>query len=317
MALNCLVVDAGARYGLHPTWSDLRGVAEFHLFEMDDQEAQRLKSKYKRDSNIFIHPFALYSCDTTLTFSVNEHNALNSLMETNHPLLHSQQYMLSEFSQVAEKLVAARSLDSLFDTKPIHFLKLDVEGAESQVLQGAVKQLTNNVLGVRSEVLFSPIYLGAALFGELNQTMMDLGFELLNLDYTGAGNRSGRFTLPGRHGKLLSSDAVWSITPERLFARTDERLAEDLIRLSLFMMNNGATDIAIELLEMAIARDVLLVPYSSDPLFLLLKKKVLLLFKSLLSVPQLQQSDIISTYAKIFGDEFPLMNKFYESKMFS
>ena len=40
--LNCVVVDAGARYGLHPSWAELRGIAEFHLFEMDADEADRL-----------------------------------------------------------------------------------------------------------------------------------------------------------------------------------------------------------------------------------------------------------------------------------
>ena len=39
MSLNISVVDAGARYGLHPTWAELRGIVNFHLFEMDNNEA--------------------------------------------------------------------------------------------------------------------------------------------------------------------------------------------------------------------------------------------------------------------------------------
>ena len=122
--------------------------------------------------------------------------------------------------------------------------------------------------------------------------------------------------MPGRYGKLISSDAVWTITPDRLFARTGERLAEDVIRLGLFMMNNFANDIAIEKLERAIAQGVSFIPYSTEPLYLALKKKTLLLFKSLLGVPQLNEKDIVSTYAKIFREEFPLMSNFYESDFY-
>ena len=64
--------------------------------------------------------------------------------------------------------------------------------------------------------------------------MLENGFDLLNLDYDGAGNKTGRFTLPGRYGKLLSSDAVWIVANDRLFAARGERLRGDVVRLALF-----------------------------------------------------------------------------------
>jgi len=82
------------------------------------------------------------------------------------------------------------------------------------------------------------------------------------------------------------------------------------------MTNNFATDVAIETLERAIAQGVSFIPYSTEPLFLTLKKKTFLLFKSLEGLPQLNQKDIVFTYAKIFGEEFPLMNNFYKSDLY-
>lgn len=198
------------------------------------------------------------------------------------------------------------------------FLNYNLEGAEDQVFQGADRQFAHNILCVRSEVLFSQFYFGAALIVELNKVMIDCGFELLNFDYTGAGNKSSRFTIPGRYGKLMSSGPVWIITPDRLCARPrrDARLGR-AHSLVLFMMNNFATDIATEKLERAIVQGVSFIPYSTEPLFLALKKKTFLLFKSLLGVPQLNEKDIVSTYAKIFSEEFPLMNNFYESDFLS
>jgi hypothetical protein len=167
-------------------------------------------------------------------------------------------------------------------------------------------------------VLFAPIYEGAPLFGDLNHLLLADGFELLNFDYTGAGNKAGRFTQPGRYGKLLSSDAVWIISNDRLFAAKGERLAENVVRLALFLMLNGATDIAVDTMLRAVTREsVSLEAYREDPLFLVLHRKMLLLFKSLLSLPMFDEADITATYKTIFGRKFPLMNEFYQSDIFN
>jgi FkbM family methyltransferase len=314
--LDCVVVDAGARYGLHPSWAELRGIAEFHLFEMDQDEAARLTKKYEGDARITVYPIALYSSDSTLKFRVSEHQALNSVFQSNTELLQSNDYMLRDFAVTAERSTQARSLDSLFADRDIHFLKLDVEGAEFELLKGAKNKLLTSVLGVRSEVLFAPVYQGAPLFGDLHRVMLDSGFELLNFDYTGAGNKAGRFTLPGRYGKLLSSDAVWVVGNDRLFAAKGDRLVQDVLRLAIFMLMNGATDLAIDLLLRAVKSEAISFDsHRDDPLFVALHRKALLLFKSLLSLPMLQEGDITDAYRTIFGRDFPLMNQFYQSDL--
>jgi FkbM family methyltransferase len=314
MTVNCLVVDAGARYGLHPTWADLQGLADFHLFEMDPEEARRLERKYASDARIRIHPVALYSSDTTLTYRISQHRALNSVFQSNHELLRQNEYKLREFAGTEERKTEARSIDSLFAGQEVHFMKLDVEGAEYEVLKGAAKVLSTRVLGVRSEVLFAPVYEGAPLFGDLHRLLLDHGLELLNFDYTGAGIKAGRFALPGHYGKLLSSDAVWVIGNDRLFAAKGEGLLHDVVRFSLFLMNNGATDLAIDTLLRAVTREgVSFESLKDDPLFHALHRKALFLFKALLGFPMLQETDITSAYRTIFGRDFPLMSRFYES----
>jgi hypothetical protein len=79
-------------------------------------------------------------------------------------------------------------------------------------------------------------------------------------------------------------------------------------------MNNGATDLAVETLRRGVDRHgVSFVSLHDDPLFRALHKKMLLLFKSLLSLPMLEERDITDAYSAIFRREFPLMNRFYES----
>jgi FkbM family methyltransferase len=316
--IGCVVLDAGARYGLHPSWADLRGIVEFHLFEMDEVEAKRLTAKYRNDAGIKVYPLALYSADATLEFAVSEHQALNSLFETNTDLLDQHDYMKRDFASSARRKVEARSVDSVFAGAPVHFMKLDCEGAEFDILKGAAATLDSTVLGVRSEVLFAEVYKGAALFGELNAFMIARGFELLNLDYAGAGNKGGKFTTMRQYGRLISSDAVWTVGNDRLWDKGRGRVTEDVVRMALFLMNNGATDIAVETLLRAVTREgVSFEGLDHDPVFKALHRKALLLFKSLQSLPQLTEEEIASAYRTIFNREFPLMNRFYESDIFA
>jgi len=280
---------------------------------MDPVEASRLTLKYAGHDNITVYPTALYSSDAELTFNVSTHKALNSVFEANAKLLKDQDYMVAEFTQGDQKAVQARALDSILANKEIHFLKLDVEGAEYEVLLGATKALESTALGVRSEVLFAPIFNGAKLFGHLHDLLASRGFELLNLDYNGAGNKTGRFTLPTKYGKLLSSDAVWVISQDRLWSAEGPALHKNLIRYALFLLFNGASDLAVDaLIHGTRERGLNLSAFSKDKITQVLRQKMLELFKSLMSVPQLRQEEIKEAYLELFSEEFPVMNKYYE-----
>jgi FkbM family methyltransferase len=315
--LDCTVIDAGARYGLHPSWAEMRGIATFHLFEMDPAEADRLARKYASVQSITVHPIALFSQDTTLRFKVSQHRALNSVYTADVDLLSRNEYMEASFAVVDEATVTASKIDSFFANQDIHFLKLDIEGAELEALNGAREKLTTSVLGVRSEVCFAPVYKGAPLFGDIHRELLCHGFELLNLDYTGQGNRAGRFAKPDRYGKLISSDAVWVVDNDRLFSRRGERLIHDVVRLSVFLMLNHAPDLALDTLLRAVTREgISFDEVREAPLFVALQRKALLHFKDLTSLPMFEKADLFAAYRTIFGADFPDLNKFYESDMF-
>ena len=95
---------------------------------------------------------------------------------------------------------------------------MDVEGAELEILKGAKKKLSSSILGIRSEVAFNNVFDNIPMIGELNNYLISKGFQLINLDYSGQGNRYGKFTLPNKYGQLISTDAIWAINNERLFS---------------------------------------------------------------------------------------------------
>ncbi|MEW5723204.1 MAG: FkbM family methyltransferase [Thermodesulfobacteriota bacterium] len=311
--LSCTVVDVGSRYGLHPTWNELRDLVEFHLFEMDVDEARRLSAKYEANPKVHIHPYALYSSEGPRTYYEKKHKALSTFYRTDGDLLTRQKHMVDDFRSARRQETYTRTLDAVFADQPVHFLKIDAEGAELEILKGAERQLGGHVLGVRSEVLFSRIFKAGPLFGDVHEFLLDRGFELINLAYDGRGSSPGRFTLPHRYGRLISSDGVWLKAYDRLVKDSNHR-AENVIRAALFLMLNSATDVAVDLLlRMADEEEDYVDRLQRAPLFLKLKEKTAFLFKDLLLLPYIRKEEVHETYFKIFKAQFPERHLFYET----
>lgn len=317
-SLNCVVLDAGARYGLHSTWTELERIARFHLFEVDNIEAGRLRAKYAENSNITIHEVALYSERRPLTFSLRQHKGLTSAFHVDPAAVSHFQYMQEEQSTTGEMEVMAQTVDQFFSeaAERIDFFKLDVEGAELEILKGSCRMLSGHVLAVRSEVFFAPLLKKAPLFGDIDAYLRKHGFELLNIDYMGRGHSSCPYTLPSRYGKLLATDGVWVAKKEKILVDDPDVCARRAILFALFLMLNNATDVAIDILQSATERkDIDLGRFDDDPLFWLLRRKVLLLFKELTYLPYMKADDLARAFENIFGAEFPRMHEFFESSM--
>jgi hypothetical protein len=79
------------------------------------------------------------------------------------------------------------------------FLKVDAQGFELQVLQGAT-DLLRRVVGVQLELSLVPLYGGQPLFSELIDWMQGEGYKIWGIIPGLADNASGR---------LLQTDAVF------------------------------------------------------------------------------------------------------------
>lgn len=79
--------------------------------------------------------------------------------------------------------IACRSLDSILaelggDVR-YHFLKVDVQGAEYQVLRGAERFLREDCLGLHLELFTIPLYRDMVLLPEVEAYLETLGFRLV------------------------------------------------------------------------------------------------------------------------------------------
>lgn len=249
------IIDAGGRYGLHPTWKDFSGEMKYYLFEPDSTEAARLKDKYaQRSDEIVVLNLALDNSDGTVQINQLRNRAMSTSSVRNpiSPLFFGERTKEVEIINLLE--VQGRSIDSFCaeNNLEIDFLKLDTEGSEYEILLGAIEQLRSTVLGVRVEVSFDHIFEGKKLFGSISDLLMENGYFLLNLDYNGRGDYQNEFVnVDMPYGVLTTSDAVFLkrkfhiLQPERSKNFSTEIRS---LKSAAFCFLNNAPDVALDIL---------------------------------------------------------------------
>jgi FkbM family methyltransferase len=310
------VVDAGARYGVHPSWKPVIDIVNFNLFEVEPIECARLTKKYSDMKNVQVSGIALGSKEMDLKFAFREHRGLTSTFSLSDEVLRDN-YKPAEFQENSSFIAKVMPLDTLFPNMDVDFLKLDVEGAELEILNGAESLMATSILGVRSEVCFSQVYKDAPLFGDLDRKIRDFDFQLVNLDYNGRGAAKNEFTLDDRYGRLISTDAVWILPISKFTSHSDVETSQKILKQALFLTLNGATDLAIDVLDESLSLGLNLFQKSSTPTAIALKKRLALLFKSLLDKPQFTTKQITEKWSHLYQEEFPIMSGFWESDFYN
>ncbi|MTJ32786.1 FkbM family methyltransferase [Aphanizomenon sp. UHCC 0183] len=163
-----------------------------------------LPSKYKKLVDTFSEPkYSVYECvvsDTRdeCTFNVNELGVTSSLLD-----FHDSAPILDTISFKTEAQIRRKSrlLDDIFHESGISnvdILKIDVQGAEHLVLNGAEKTLEATQM-IWIEVSFKQIYQDSYLFSEIYSLLSKHNFMLVEIS---PGYRSGK-------GELLQGDALF------------------------------------------------------------------------------------------------------------
>jgi len=317
------IIDGGGRYGLHPSWKAFSGELKYFLFETDQAECQRLNTKYQhRSENIKIINSALSDSteDVTINFFKNRAMSSSSTRNPISPLFKAGSGRELEVEIVSSARISATTIDHFCNQNEltINFLKLDTEGSEFKILQGAKNQLKHNILGLRCEVNFDYVFEGEPIFSQIHDFMLSNGFYLLNLDYEGKGDyQSNLIRADSKYGVLTTTDAIWMRRPKLLFdsVSSDERMAcINIMKYASFCLLNNAPDVALSLLINA-RKDFNLhfTQFSDTNLYKFLDKKIHDLFYSLKWQPgqSLEQHQI--TFSQIFEKKMKVINEYMES----
>lgn len=181
-----------------------------------------------------------YECNDPMTSSV---------FEPNGELLAKFHRLEEQARVVATRLVETRRLDDLPEVEGADYLKLDVQGGELLVLQGAVETL-RNVLVVHTEAEFAPLYKNQPLFADIDAFLRAQGFALHKMmPVVGVGQFKAAGPAPGpvsAASQTLWCDLVY--VPD--FMAFDRLSAEQLLKLAVILHENYASqDLAALALE--------------------------------------------------------------------
>jgi len=176
--------DVGANEG--QTAKELREIfpdAKIYCFEPYVAAFRALQEKLSGDPNIFLERIALGDRKGETTLYENAESVTNSLLP-NAPEADLSQ-PASFATPTGQSTVSITTLDDFCAERSISridFLKVDSQGYDLRILQGARRHLTEHrVSFIVVEMLFAPLYSGQAHFHEIYEFLTGLGYQLVGL----------------------------------------------------------------------------------------------------------------------------------------
>lgn len=196
-----LVFDVGANVGQYARSIRRAGYdGKIISFEPLSEAHSELERTSKNDPNWIIAPrTAVGNMDGEITINISSNLVSSSIAN----MLDAHVEAGPDSKYVGSERVTIAKLDSIcpshiHDTDSV-FLKIDTQGYESQVIDGALNILPR-VKGLQLELSLAPLYEGQLLFIEMVQKVVALGFEL-------------HYILPGftnaQSGRLLQADGIF------------------------------------------------------------------------------------------------------------
>ncbi|MBK7400938.1 MAG: FkbM family methyltransferase [Myxococcales bacterium] len=265
------VLDVGARWGVDEAWYALDPLARVVGFEPDPVECARLNATIgasdKRDAATFV-PVALGGSKGQAQLHVTREPGCSSLLPPNRALV-ARYPALDVMSPVSSLSVEVTTLAEWANERgstDVAFMKLDVQGAELDVLRGAGATL-DRCVGLELEVEFMPLYEGQPLFGDLDVFLRARGFSLWRISHLvhyaerhrdtlereeSAAYDNVHVTAKAGAGRLAWGHAIYL----RDFASLPDTplLLRELLELASLLDAMGESDGAAAALETALSR---------------------------------------------------------------
>lgn len=270
------VIDCGAKGGTEAEkWSFSGDRVIIYGFDPDEDECTRLNSEAEaRGLQHYYYPICLGQSDQ------QSRKFYMTKQAYSHSLYQPDEKQVSRWKQFQEgKLVCTRdnlgidkvteiqttSLDTWADTyniAEIDFIKMDVQGAELEILKGA-KKLLQTVLGMEVEVEFVPLYVDQPLFADVDIFLRKEGFSFFDFNFLHNGHFVGRMLSPvtvmhesnntvpcfQTAGQLCTADALYLLDPiDHRSGRMRDLPVNKILKLVCISEVRGQIEYAFELL---------------------------------------------------------------------
>ena len=188
-----VVFDIGANTGQFAT--ELRSVGFKHKiisFEPLSSAYPIILEKTSKDKKWYLHPqSAIGDKDSTIDINISGNSVSSSIL----PMLDTHSSAAEDSAYIGIEKVCLTRLDSIsdqyLDKNSNLFIKIDTQGYEWQVLDGASKTI-KKARGILIELSLLPLYDGQKLWQEIIKRLEDEGFVLWTLQQGFTDSRTGR-----------------------------------------------------------------------------------------------------------------------------
>ncbi len=261
-----IILDIGARGGFNKEWEVFGDQCRIFCFEPDQEECARLNGG--APPHVKYIPRAVGGTSGPAVLYEAKVGASTGLYRTNMDyfgrLLNRDNAVV-----VAEHDVDVQTLDDILPAFKIpqpDFIKLDVEGAEVDVLKGASDCLKPALLGVLSEIRFQPEINGSPTFSVLDTLLQGVGLRLYDLQFYHQSRKTlpypslgdyrlstgERFFAYTTHGQIQDGDVLYF---RDLLVEDNQRARNELapisvLKLCAFLEIYSFNDCAAELIAM-------------------------------------------------------------------
>jgi FkbM family methyltransferase len=233
------LIDCGARGTIPEPWASLETAFPNSLqvvgFEADAEEAARLTEVYGGRRRYV--PAAAWNAVGTRPIYITERPQTSSLFPPNAEIQHYFRPKPGGFVNVQDGRAVARVVDiptttidvAMADVSfDVDFLKIDTQGAEYEILEGAAAALDGPLFGVVAETWATQIYKGVKPMWEVMRLLASHGYQFMRYENAGSVRRSfpGTPTFEFTQIAQMSSFEVLFFREARPFVRAAKEPAK-------------------------------------------------------------------------------------------
>ena len=214
------LLDVGASGGIIPRWYPHRANIAFTGIEPDQRSIPGLLNS--PDARAFrayeIIPSGAWNVAGPVSISFTRKPMCSSHFSPNRPFL-SRFPDVERFDLVGSSEIVCQTVDGMFagSSKTVDFIKLDLEGGELAVLEGAATTI-GSCLGLHVEAWFQPIRDEQPLFGDIAGFLRRQGVEFVDFVSLFRWRRDSN---DGLSGQAIFADALFLRSPESVAAPAD------------------------------------------------------------------------------------------------
>jgi len=215
------IIDVGAKGGLNKRWNCFDKYLQVIGFEPDERAFQDLLEKKNREKSGIATRYlnaAVYNVPGERDFYVTKKEGNSSFLLPNEDVLRKFPEQ-GRFAVLNTKKIKVDLLDNQLkenSVTDVDFIKIDTQGSEFFILQGATDILRKSVFGLEIEVEFIKVYDNQPLFADIDDFLRQLGFQLFDLRNAYWKRTAGK-NLRGGKGQVIFGDAIYFKQEEAFF----------------------------------------------------------------------------------------------------